>query len=134
MTLWFTRLQRIAVLVLAVTFLIGAGLWLQKREKTRLEPELIFRTKSITPGPPASLAPETSGTLLPQFQLGQKVDLNTATGEQLAALPGIGPVLAQRIITTRQKYGPFQKAGDLLRVPGIGRKKLQQIAPLVETK
>ncbi len=134
MTFGFSRLQRIALLVLSVSFLIGAGLWLQKRYATRLEPELIFRTEFVTPGPTPAVTPETTEVLPPQFQLGEKLNLNTATPEQLAALPGIGPVLAGRIVTWRQQEGPFRKVGDLLRVPGIGRKKLQQIASLVEIK
>jgi competence protein ComEA len=63
--------------------------------------------------------------------LGVALDLNTATAEDLEALPGVGPVLAQRIIEYRQSQGPFQKIDDLLSVHGIGRKKLAQLAPLI---
>src|SRR5436190_200468 len=50
---------------------------------------------------------------------GAKVNVNTATVDQLVALPGIGPVLAQRIITYREQHGPFRSVRDLLNVPGI---------------
>jgi competence protein ComEA len=49
-----------------------------------------------------------------------KVDLNTATVEQLDALPGIGPVLAQRIVDYRTQQGRFRSVDQLDDVPGIG--------------
>jgi competence protein ComEA len=63
--------------------------------------------------------------------LGLALDLNTARAEDLEALPGVGPVLAQRIIEYRQSRGPFQKIDDLLSVHGIGKKKLAQLEPLI---
>jgi competence protein ComEA len=63
--------------------------------------------------------------------LGLALDVNTATAEDLEALPGVGPVMAQRIIEYRQSRGPFQKIDDLLSVHGIGRKKLAHLAPLI---
>ena len=63
--------------------------------------------------------------------LGMALDVNTSTAEDLAALPGVGPALAQRIIEYRQSRGPFQKVDDLLSVHGIGRKKLEHLAPLI---
>lgn len=61
------------------------------------------------------------------------VDINTATSEQLQTLPGIGPVLAQRIIDYREANGPFQSIGELINVTGIGEKKLESIWDLVTT-
>ncbi len=55
------------------------------------------------------------------------LDINTATKEQLDKLPGIGPVLAQAIIDYRNEFGPYLSVEDLLRVPGIGEKKLGSI-------
>jgi competence protein ComEA len=63
--------------------------------------------------------------------MGLALDVNTATAQDLEALPGVGPVLAQRIIEYRQARGPFQKIDDLLAVHGIGRKKLAQLKPLI---
>jgi competence protein ComEA len=52
------------------------------------------------------------------------VNVNTATLDELEALPGIGPVLAQKIIDYRTQHGPFQSVNDLLNVSGIGDKRL----------
>ncbi len=57
----------------------------------------------------------------------QKIDINKATPEILAVLPGIGNVLAQRIVNFRNTNGPFETVEDLLMVSGIGKKKLNDI-------
>lgn len=60
-----------------------------------------------------------------------KVNLNTASPAELEALPGVGPVLAQRIIDYRTRHGPFRTVRDLLKVEGIGPKKFAAIEPHV---
>src|SRR4051794_20422893 len=59
------------------------------------------------------------------------VDLNSATVEQLDALPGVGPVLAQRIVDWRQAHGGFRTIDDLQQVPGIGPRKFSDLKALV---
>lgn len=56
-----------------------------------------------------------------------RLDLNTATAQDLEALPGIGPVLAGRIVAYRAAHGPFQRVEDLLQVEGIGPKLLDRL-------
>jgi competence protein ComEA len=58
------------------------------------------------------------------------LNVNTASLDELDTLPGIGPVLAQRIVAEREKR-PFASVDDLRRVSGIGPKKLEAIRPLV---
>lgn len=59
------------------------------------------------------------------------VDLNTATAEQLDALPGVGPATAGAIIEHRESHGAFGSVDELLAVPGIGEAKLAQLRDLV---
>jgi competence protein ComEA len=61
--------------------------------------------------------------------LGLPIDLNRASAEDLAAVPGIGPALGKRIVEHRQAHGPFQKIEELKEVSGIGPKKLENIEP-----
>jgi competence protein ComEA len=55
------------------------------------------------------------------------IDINTATAAELEALPGVGPSLAARIVTDRDKYGPFRSVEDLTRVSGIKEGILSRI-------
>ena len=59
------------------------------------------------------------------------LNLNTATAEQLGALPGVGAKTAARIVEFRQKNGPFKKVEDLMNVKGIGEKSFLKLKPLV---
>jgi competence protein ComEA len=61
-----------------------------------------------------------------------KVHLNTATLEQLDALPGVGPVTAQSILDYRTEHGAFQSVDELDAVSGIGPARLEQLKPLVQ--
>ncbi len=59
------------------------------------------------------------------------VSLSTATAEQLDALPGIGPVTAQKIVDYRTKHGAFHSVDELDAISGIGPAKLDQLRDLV---
>jgi competence protein ComEA len=59
------------------------------------------------------------------------VDLNSATVKELESLPGIGAVLAERVIAYRKSVGRFQTVEDLREVTGIGSKKFDRLKPLV---
>ncbi len=59
------------------------------------------------------------------------VNVNTASVAELCLLPGIGPKLAARIVTYREKHGRFERMEDLVRVSGIGEKKLAAIAAMI---
>lgn len=55
------------------------------------------------------------------------ININTATSEELVGIPGVGKVLAKRIIDFREKNGPFQKVEDLMKIRGIGEKNFKKM-------
>lgn len=59
------------------------------------------------------------------------VNLNTATADELTALPGIGETLAARILAYRAENGPFHDIGELREVEGIGSALLEKLAPYI---
>lgn len=60
------------------------------------------------------------------------ISLSDADAAELEALPGVGPVLAERIVAHREANGPFTAVEDLLEVPGIGEAKLAALRDLVQ--
>ena len=76
-------------------------------------------------------APIVDGGAGTPQQPGGRVDLNTATAAELDTLPGIGPVLAERIVAYRTAEGPFRSVDELEDVPGIGPTIAAELAELV---
>ena len=60
-----------------------------------------------------------------------KVNINTADKEMLSSLPGVGPVIADRIIENREKNGPFKNNEEITKIKGIGEKTFQKIKDLI---
>ncbi len=88
----------------------------------------IFSSLEGTGGEDSVSEPETSSA--PAYTL--PLPLNTATAEQLsAALPGIGEVIAERIVAYREEHGGFVSLEELRNVEGIGEKKLEAIRDLL---
>ena len=75
----------------------------------------------------------TLGTVAPLYAAGSDdaLDLNRATAQDLTQLPGVGEVIARRIIDFREEHGPFKRVEDLMKVKGIGEKSLEKIRPYV---
>lgn len=63
-----------------------------------------------------------------------KVNVNTATSEQLQVIKGIGPVTAKSIITYRTEHGDFKVIADLVNIKGIGSKTVEKLIPQVSVK
>jgi competence protein ComEA len=57
------------------------------------------------------------------------ININTATKDELVALPGIGPAKAQAIVDYRKVHGPFKTVEDLKDVKGIGAKRFEKLKP-----
>jgi competence protein ComEA len=77
----------------------------------------------IVPGPDVGGSAEEPGDGV--------VSVNRATVSELETLPGVGPVLAERIVAYREEHGRFEEVEDLLEVAGIGETKLASIRDLV---
>ena len=88
--------------------------------------------KSAAAGTSGADAAESDGTAGPAGDgAGGKINLNTATVEELGELPRVGPVLAQRIVDWRTQQGPFKSPEELDAVDGVGPKMLETLLPLV---
>jgi competence protein ComEA len=92
---------------------------LGKVSLARVESLLDFST-----GPPRALRRSRTGPRVPGET---RVPINSAEVDDLVLLPGIGPVIAQRILDRRRDGGPFSAVEDLLDVPGIGPRTLERI-------
>jgi competence ComEA-like helix-hairpin-helix protein len=62
---------------------------------------------------------------------GSRININTAPAEGLEALPGVGRVIAERIIEHRTKYGPFRRVEHLMMVRGISERKFRTLQPMI---
>ncbi len=88
------------------------------------------------PGPPSDEAAAARGehgaaAVRPSACPPGAPDVNTASTAELACLPGVGPALAQRIVTWRTAHGPFREVQQLEEVPGIGAARVRRLAPLI---
>lgn len=63
-----------------------------------------------------------------------KVNINTATATELESLPGVGKVLAERVVAHRQNFGPFRRAEELIIVRGISDRKFRELRALITTE
>ena len=66
---------------------------------------------------------------LPERQYDFKIDINRATWVEWMQLPGVGEIMARRIVANRAEYGPFDSVADLRRVPGVGAVTFDTIQP-----
>jgi competence protein ComEA len=93
------------------------------------QPTALGSSVAAGPTPTSRAAPSGPGAVKPKP--GQPVDLNTATVEELDALPGVGPVTAAAIVAWRQANGKFTSVEQLADVEGIGPARLEKLRALV---
>ena len=124
--------------MLAMT--LGVVLWIgwqvpQTMQRPAVTPaaSLSFDDAAITTSAAVDSTMSSAGASETRTELNrpQRVDLNRATAADFVQLPGVGPVLARRMVDYRKSVGRFHAVEDLRAVKGIGKKKLERLKPLV---
>ncbi|MGH2651861.1 MAG: helix-hairpin-helix domain-containing protein [Actinomycetota bacterium] len=92
---------------------------------------LLFDGQQVYVPRKGEAAPGSGSTFGTAGTAGGKININLATAPELETLPGIGEVLAQRIIDYREEHGPFASVDDLVNVSGIGEATLEELRDLV---
>jgi len=136
----YTRPQLTVLLLVVITAGIGLGVGHWRRTHPELTERLERFDRATTPAAPATVddppraAPRPRAEPAPRRAAAPKsaapappVDINRASEEQLRALPGVGSVLASRIVEAR----PFTSLDDLRRVRGLGRAKLEKLTTAI---
>lgn len=135
----FSRNEVRAILLLISLLLIGSGVTLYQRYRANQRVDIVSVIEKSVRARYPSLSTENEETRTAESAAGEpsetekkepsspKIDVNTANAYELEGLPGIGPVLARRIIEYREKHGRFQTLSELKKVSGIGDAKLEAI-------
>ncbi len=95
---------------------------------------------TTTPSPSSPTSPAKPGTStdepirIVKKEVNGKLNLNTATEDQLMLLPTVGPSKAERIVAWRKKNGGFKRTADLRRVKGFGYRTYKKLEPFLEIK
>ncbi len=144
----FTKQEKRYFIVLIVSFILGLGLdYYDKREakagKTWKEKQ-IFEVNTLVDVTLTKKNEEKISTGIHNFtnkhvaltkkSLVEKININTATNEELQLLPQIGPVLAHNIIEYRNKFGSFKTKEEIQKVKKIGQKTFNKIEKSITVK
>ena len=121
-----------AAVNLALPLLDAEQVYIPARSSQKPHTTVAVRRKPPTAvGSPSSTSAAGTVGATPTTIKSAFININTATALELEALPSVGPSTAKAIVSFRTKNGPFSKAEDLLKVPGIGDGKLAAMKPFV---
>ena len=125
-----TPAERRGAALVAVLLLIGAGhdLWRFHHPRRAIKGLDRTSTAADTSVPPAASAPLDPTASAAPLTTAKRIDLNAANRTDLESLPGIGPVLAGRILEHRARSGRFRSQEELLTVRGIGPRLYARLA------
>jgi len=129
---WLTPAERRGASVLVVILLAGAlhdawSIWSEGGPARAAAP---VADNTLAPTESRAVL-DTAATATPATPRGLLIDLNRAETPELESLPGIGPVLARRILEQRRRVGAFHRVDDLLAVRGVGPRLFSRLQPLV---
>ena len=112
-----------------VLWLLSAGLWLA----VAVDRSAAGAGETVTiVNEPAGMRTVAAPDTTPRQPAADScINVNRAGAEQLDALPGVGPVIARRIIDYREAHGPFRRLADMERVKGIGPATVKKIGKMV---
>ncbi|RLE80327.1 hypothetical protein DRO21_05360 [archaeon] len=120
----FTPLEQKLLLILLAGVFVGVVVYWLKLKESPIVSEFVIETI----GTAVDTAKEGEPNIHVISQ--KKVNLNTATFEELLSLPGVGPTIANEIIKYREKH-KFTKITDIMKVRGIGKKKFARLKDLI---
>jgi competence protein ComEA len=122
--MWFTKEERIGLLLIGVSMLVG-GIILNKKEEAGLRNLKDSAIEVFEEAPAVKVENDKI--------LKGKLNINSASFEELVKVPGIGPKTASLILERRQRE-KFRSIEELKEIKGIGDKKLQKLKEYVEVK
>lgn len=126
---------RTAALAAAALGLMGLGA-VARWQWPSSSPALDCAPEAVRVGPDgvATCGPGLPPSGAQALALGRRLDLNTATAEELALLPGVGPSLARRIVEAREQGGGFDSWDQVDAVPGVGAARLETLRGAAELR
>jgi competence ComEA-like helix-hairpin-helix protein len=135
-----TKLIRRLAPLAAIALLVAAmgGAWTRSaaaapQAQAQPQPQAQAITKPSAAAPRTSVEPdEPPAKTSHRKQVAGKLNLNTATEDQLMLLPSVGASKAERIVTWRKKNGGFKRTADLRHVKGFGYKTFKKLEPFLD--
>ncbi len=121
------RPEAVVAMISLLFAAFAGGYFLGTSRVSTLEP-VVMTSRAAPSQEEALTAPGEEAAPEPESA---RIDLNTASADELTTLPGIGETLAARIVADREKNGPFTSVEELTRVEGVGEKKLEELSNLV---
>jgi competence protein ComEA len=140
----FTKNEQKIFLFLSIVFVAGVSVKayrayftpppVRQFDYSASDKEFEERSKYLTSALPAEGTNDTTTNKTAGRSVKKKVNLNTATKDELVSLPGIGEGIAEQILIYRDEHGEFSTVEQLRKIKGIGPKKFEKLRPHVKTK
>lgn len=108
---------------------LNLAAFLEDGEQLRV-PQQVSAEDPLNPGPGEQAVAAERGPL----EISIEININTASADELASLPGIGPVIAAEVVAYREEHGPFAEIEEIQNVSGIGPATFEKIRDLIEVE